>query len=282
MAIKRNHVFRILEIDSERTWKILVGFLRDEITKAGFERAVIGLSGGVDSALSAALSAEALGPEQVLGAILPHRVSDTAGTADAKLVAERLGIRTREIDITPMVEPYFEQYEPEAGRIRRGNVMARQRMIVLYDLSYKEKALVVGTSNRTEILLGYSTLFGDSACAVNPLGDLLKSQVWQLAEHIGLPERVVRKQPSADLWQGQTDEGEMGIDYKTADLIITLMVDQRLSEKSIVARGIDKEQVELVAEKIKRSQFKRVPPVVAKLGHRTVNKDFRYPRDWGL
>jgi NAD+ synthase len=159
--------------------------------------------------------------------------------------------------------------------------MARQRMIVLYDLSQKERGLVIGTSNRTEILLGYSTLFGDSAHALNPLGDLLKTQVWKLAEYIGLPERIVNKPPSADLWRGQTDEDELGFDYGMADRILVLLVDQRLSVERIAEYGFDRELVNRIADMIKRSQFKRMPPIIAKLGHRTVNRDFRYPRDWG-
>lgn len=282
MAVKTKFDDRLLEIDCRKAKHLLLGFLRNEIIKAGFADAVIGVSGGVDSALSAALTAEALGAEHVLGVILPHSESSPESVTDAGLVAEHLGIRTREIDITPMVDTYFKKYEPEADRIRRGNVMARQRMIVLYDLSRKEKALVVGTSNRTELLLGYSTLHGDSACALNPLGDLLKTQVWQLAEHIGIPEKILRKPASADLWRGQTDEGELGIDYKSADRIIVLMLDQRLPLERIVAQGFGRKKVELIARLIKGSQFKRLPPIIAKLSHRTVNRDFRYPRDWGL
>jgi NAD+ synthase len=272
----------LIRIDCEKARRLLVGFLRNEVTKTGLQRAVIGLSGGVDSALSAALSAEALGPEQVTGAILPHRVSNPESLVDARLVAEQLGIATREIDITPMVDPYFELYEPEADQVRVGNVMARVRMLILYDISRKERALVIGTSNRTEILLGYSTLFGDSAHALNPLGDLLKTQVWQLSEYLGLPERVIQKPPSADLWQGQTDEEELGIDYYTADRVLALLVDQRLSRGRISEYGFPEETIDRITMLIKRSQFKRMPPIIAKLGHRTINRDFRYPRDWGL
>ena len=271
----------LLKIDCETTRRLLVGFIRNEVTKTGLKRGIIGLSGGVDSALSAALAAEALDPHEVLGVILPHSVSNPESLEDARLVAEQLGIRTREIDITPMVDPYFELFEPDAGDVRVGNVMARMRMIVLYDLSHKERGLVIGTSNRTEILLGYSTLYGDSAHAINPLGDLLKTQVWQLSEFIGLPERVVSKPPSADLWQGQTDEDELGFDYATADRIISLMVDQRISRESIAEFGFTLELIDKIASLIKKNQFKRMPPIIAKLGHRTVNRDFRYPRDWG-
>ena len=269
-------------IDCARVRRILVGFLRDGITKAGFRNTVIGLSGGLDSAVAAALAAEALGPERVLGALLPYRSSNPEGRDDALAFAGRLGIRTREIDITPMVDAYLDRYEPDADLVRRGNVMARQRMIVLYDLSQKERALVIGTSNRTELLLGYTTLHGDSACALNPLGDLLKTQVRQLAEQMELPRRIIEKPPSADLWEGQTDEGELGIGYRTADAVIALLVDERLAPETIIARGFSEKDVEFVRGAIRKSQFKRMPPVIAKLGHRTVNRDFRYPRDWGL
>jgi NAD+ synthase len=269
-------------LDCKATSRLLEGFIRSELHKAGFTRGVIGVSGGVDSALSAAISAKALGPENVLGVILPYKTSNPDSTQDAYEVAEYLGIRTREIDITPMVDPYFESYEPEADDIRRGNVMARQRMIVLYDLSQKEKALVIGTGNRTEMLLGYSTLFGDSAYAVNPLGDMLKTQVWQLADYYGLPAQVISKAPSADLWEGQTDEDELGIKYRTADIVITLLVDQRIPAEHIPRYGIDEKIVKRIATLMKNTQFKRMPPLIAKLGHRTVGRDFRYPRDWGL
>jgi NAD+ synthase len=271
-----------LRLKVDKAKRLLEGFVRDELTKAGFHKAVIGLSGGVDSALSAAISANALGPDNVLGVIMPYKQSNPESRKHALLVAERLGIRTREIDITPMVDPYFEQYEPEADNVRRGNVMARQRMIVLYDISYKEHALVVGTSNRTEMLLGYTTLWGDMANAVNPLGDLLKTQVWQLAGEYDLPEEVIGKAPSADLWEDQTDEGELGFSYVTADTVIALMVDNRIPAKRIPSYGIDEKVVDRILHLMRVNQFKRMPPLIAKLSHRTVGRDWRYPRDWGL
>lgn len=272
----------VLRLDAKETACILEGFVRDELAKVGFTRGVLGLSGGIDSALSAAIAAKALGPDNVLGVILPYKSSNPDSKADAIAVAENLGIRTREIEITPMVDPYFGQYEPEADSMRRGNVMARQRMIVLYDISAKEKALVIGTSNRTEILLGYSTLWGDSAHAVNPLGDLLKTQVWQLAEYYELPKQVIEKKPSADLWQGQTDEDELGFSYAMADEIFALMIDQRIPAEVVPEYGYPEEVVKRIARLMKTTQFKRMPPIIAKLSHRTIGKDFRYPRDWGV
>lgn len=280
----KNRAFdeKAILLDCPGATRILEGFIKDELTKAGFTKGVIGLSGGVDSAVSAAISVKALGPENVLGIILPYKLSNPSSMEDAHAVADQLGMETRTIDITPMVDPYFEQYEPDADGVRRGNVMARQRMIVLYDISQKEKALVIGTGNRTEILLGYSTLHGDSAHALNPLGDLLKTQVWQLAEYYNLPEQVISKAPSADLWEGQTDEDELGFDYRTADKVITLMVDQRLSSDAIQEYGFSKKVIERISHLMKVNQFKRMPSIIAKLSHRTVGRDFRYPRDWGL
>jgi NAD+ synthase len=164
--------------------------------------------------------------------------------------------------------------------MRRGNAMARARMIILYDLSEEWRGLVIGTSNKTEMLLGYSTLFGDSAHAVNPLGDLYKHQVFQLAEYLELPSEVIEKPPSADLFEGQTDEEELGFSYADADKLLYPMVDERYTEAQLIEAGFDREFVRLIAKRIVRNQYKRMPPVIAKLSHRTINMDFRYLRDW--
>jgi NAD+ synthase len=261
--------------------RLLVEFLKDETRQAGFTRGVLGLSGGVDSAVCAALAAKALGPENVLGVIMPYRTSSPESRADAELVAGRIGIKTELVEITPMVEPYLRAVG-DADRVRAGNVMARQRMIILYDLSQRDRSLVLGTSNKTELLLGYGTLFGDMACAINPLGDLYKSQVWQLARALGLPEQVVTKKPSADLWDGQTDEGEFGFTYADVDRVLYLMIDERRTEGECVAAGFSLEFIRRIRGMVARSQFKRRPPLIAKLSHRTVNIDFRYARDWGI
>jgi NAD+ synthase len=260
---------------------VLVAFLKDETRNAGFERAVLGLSGGVDSALCAALAVRALGPENVLGVMLPHRTSSPESLADAEQVAAVLKMKTEVVDISPMVDPFLESRKV-TDRVRAGNVMARQRMIVLYDLSQRDRALVFGTSNKTELLLGYGTLFGDMACAINPLGDLYKTQVWQLARALGLPARVIDKKPSADLWAGQTDEGEMGFSYAEVDRLLYLMVDERRNEKELSAAGFSDLFVQQVKGMVRRNQFKRRPPLIAKVSHRTVNVDFRYARDWGI
>jgi len=261
--------------------QVLVAFLQDETRNAGFERAVIGLSGGVDSAVCAALAVHALGPENVLGVMLPHRTSSPQSLADAELVAAVLKMKTEAVDISPMVDPFLESRKV-TDRVSAGNVMARQRMIVLYDLSQRDRALVFGTSNKTELLLGYGTLFGDMACAINPLGDLYKTQVWQLARALELPPRVIEKKPSADLWAGQTDEGEMGFSYAEVDRLLYLLVDERRNDQELLMAGFADPFVQQVKGMVRRNQFKRRPPLIAKVSHRTVNVDFRYARDWGI
>jgi len=270
-----------LSLNTAVVRSFLVRFLADEVRSAGFTHGVVGLSGGVDSAVTAFLAAEALGRENVTAVMMPYRASSRESLLDAQLVVDALGVRSSTVDITPMVDPYIESQHVE-DRVRAGNVMARQRMIVLYDFSARERALVLGTSNKTELLLGYGTLFGDMASAVNPLGDLYKTQVWQLAAGIGVPERIVQKKPSADLWSGQTDEGELGFSYADADRLLFAMIDERHTDEELVAMGFDGRFIRSVRAMVQKSQFKRRPPLVAKISHRTVNVDFRYARDWGL
>jgi len=269
-----------LTIDTDLARSILTGFIRSEVTRAGFERAVVGVSGGVDSALSCFLSAEALGAQNVLAVLMPYKTSSLDSLEHARLVVETLGVQSVTIPITEMVEPYFERF-PDASRVRRGNVMARARMIVLYDQSEAFGGLVVGTGNKTEILLGYTTLYGDSACALNPLGDLYKTQVRQLARAMGVPEVIIHKPPTADLWAGQTDEGELGFTYAEVDRLLYLLVDQRYTPEDCVEAGFAESFVRAVVERVRRNHFKRVLPPVAKLSNRTVGYDFLYLRDWG-
>lgn len=269
-----------LTIHTDLVRKILTGFIRSEITRMGFERAVVGLSGGIDSALACYLAAEALGPQNVLAVRMPHRTSSPDSLEDAQKVIDALGVQSITIPITEMVEPLFERF-PEMSPVRRGNIMARARMIVLYDQSAAFGGLVVGTGNKTEILLGYTTLFGDSACAINPLGDLYKTQVRQLARAMGVPESILTKPPSADLWKGQTDEGELGFTYAEVDRLLYLLVDERYSPEECIEAGFAPEFVRQVMERIRRNQFKRMPPIIAKLSNRTVGYDFLYLRDWG-
>jgi NAD+ synthase len=259
-----------LSIDMAKVTEFLCGFIDSEVRNAGFERAVIGLSGGVDSSTSAFLAARALGQNNVLGVLLPYRTSRSDSREDATRVIETLGIGHLEIDITPMVDPYLELH-PDIDRIRRGNVMARERMIVLYDLSHAHGALVLGTSNKTEYLLGYTTLWGDMACAINPLGDLYKTQVRSLARHLGIPESILTKPPSADLWMGQTDESELGFTYTEVDRLLFHLIDRRLSVSKVVALGFDKNFVKRVTNMVKKSEYKRRLPIVAKLSRRTID-----------
>ncbi len=259
--------------------RILTDFIRAEITRAGFSRAVIGLSGGIDSALACALAAEALGPENVLAVRLPYRTSSPQSLAHAQLVIDQLGVQHQTIDITPMADGFIAT-DAEMSALRRGNIMARCRMIALYDQSAAFGGLVVGTGNKTEILLGYSTLYGDSACALNPLGDLYKTQVRQLARALNLPAVIIDKPPSADLWEGQTDEEELGFTYEAADALLYLLVDERYTPQECVAQGFSPSLVDAVVQRLRRYHFKRVLPPIAKLSQRTIGYDFLYLRDW--
>lgn len=268
------------ELNPDIALTMIGRFLAEELGKTGLKGVVLGLSGGVDSSLGCALAARALGPSNVLAVKMPYRTSAPESETDADLVAAQAGVRTERAEITPMVDGYFASH-PEASELRRGNYMARVRMACLFDLSAREGYLVMGTSNKTELLLGYGTWYGDMASSLNPLGDLYKTQVWQLARHLGLPERVVSKVPSADLWRGQTDEGEMGIRYAVADAILCMLVDERFTLEEVAAAGYPEETVRKVLSMVEKSQFKRRLPIIAKLSQRTVGIDFRYPRDWG-
>ena len=269
-----------LAIHSPLVETVLVHFLREETLHVGFSRAVVGISGGIDSAVSAALAARALGPENVLGVLMPYSLSNPDSAAHATLLAERLGIPTRTIEISAMADGYLNQ-EGVDDRMRRGNVFARCRMIVLYDLSVEFGGLVIGTSNKTEILLGYSTQWGDAACAINPLGDLYKNQIVQLARHLDVPSEIVDKPPSADLFEGQTDEDELGFTYERVDRLLHYMVDERYTEAELLESGFELAFVKRIAKRVAAMQYKRVPPLIAKLSDRTVNQDFRYLRDRG-
>jgi NAD+ synthase len=269
-----------LSIDPELVRKILTEFIRSEITRVGFSRAVVNVSGGVDSAVSFALSAEALGPKNVLAIRLPYKTSSADSLEHAQILIDQFGCPSVTIPITDMADPLIDR-EPGMSEIRKGNIMARARMIVAYDQSETFKGLVVGTGNKTEILLGYTTLYGDSACALNPIGDLYKTQVRQLAGALGIPEKIIAKPPSADLWTGQTDEGELGFTYAEVDKLLYLLVDQRYRPEECVEAGFDENFVRQVFERVRKSHFKRIMPPIAKLSSRTVGYDFLYLRDWG-
>ena len=269
-----------LTINTNVACQILTGFIKSELTRVGYRRAVISLSGGMDSALSCVLAVEALGAENVLAFSLPYRFPPPNHLEHAQILVDQYKVPCETIEITKMVEPLFE-YDPAMTKQRKGNIMARARMVVLYDRSEAFQGLAIGTSNKTELLLGYSTLWGDMASAINPVGDLYKTQLRQLSRAMGLPDVIVDKPPSADLWIGQTDENELGFTYEQVDKLLFLFVDQRYSAQECVEEGFDKSFVDAVLARIRRSQFKRMLPPIAKLSNRTIGYDFLYLRDWG-
>ena len=270
---------RGLRLNAELATKALTGFITDGNRSAGTEGMVLGLSGGVDSALSAALAVRALGPERVHAFILPYRDSSPDSRSDAEAVAETFGMAPRAIDISALVDAYFDANEQDADNVRRGNLMARLRMSILFDQAKKLGCLVLGTSNKTEILLGYSTIFGDNASSLNPLGDLFKVQVRQLAEHLGVPERVTTKKPSADLWPGQTDEDELGFGYDMADQVLYLMFNQGLTADEVIEHGFDESVVRRIDRLERRFRFKRRLMLIARLSDSAINLDREIPRD---
>ena len=266
-----------LAIDTDIARRVIGQFIRGQLRQAGFERAILGLSGGIDSALVAYMTAEAIGADKLLCVLMPYRTSSPASRADAEEVVRRLGTASEVVDISPMVDGFLAN-EPDAAAVRRGNFMARQRMAVLYDRSVTWGGLVVGTGNKTESLIGYTTLFGDSACAFNPIGDLYKSQVRQIAAAMGVPEQIITKAPSADLWPGQTDETEADFSYPVLDRLLFWRIDKRRSIDEMVELGFDRTLVERVDRMVATSEFKRQVPPIAKLGPRTAGVDYLYPR----
>jgi NAD+ synthase len=276
----RQHVTNPLLLNEAHAVQLLERFIRDEILRTGLKRAVIGLSGGVDSALSTYLTARAIGAENVHVVLMPYRTSHPSSLSDAMTIVKDLELSHEVFDISSMADAFFTAH-PTMENVRKGNVMARLRMITLYDRSSERGALVVGTSNKTESLLGYTTLYGDNASAINPLGDLYKTQVWQLSAALNIPSAILNKAPSADLWEGQTDESELGVRYREVDALLFYMVDFRESNEALVGRGFELSFVERIRKMVRRVQFKRRPPVIAKISSRTINVDFRYPRDWG-
>jgi NAD+ synthase len=275
----RQYIRDCLRLQPDLAVTTLESFIRDAIQTASAKGVVVGLSGGVDSALAAALATRALGADAVHAFFLPYRTSNPDSAKDAAGVASSLGLELRTIDISPMVDAYFERYETEADRVRRGNKMSRERMGILFDQAKKLGCLVLGTSNKTEILLGYSTIFGDNASSLNPLGDLYKQQVWQLSRHLGIPDEVVAKSPTADLWPGQTDEKELGLEYAIADDVLFLMFDWGLEPDEVLELGYPAAAVERITRLEQQNRFKRRLMLIARLSDSAINLDREIPRD---
>jgi NAD+ synthase len=271
----------------ELTERVLVQFLREETHRIGMTRAVLGLSGGIDSALVIELAARALGSENVLAIAMPYRESHPDSLALAIDSAAHAKVELEIADISPMADGYLannadlnDKSDP-AVRLRRGNVFSRLRMTTLYDRSAKLGGLVFGTSNKTELMLGYGTQHGDMASGINPIGDLYKSQVVALSRHLGVPSAIIDRPPSADLWAGQTDEDELGFTYDAIDALLFRMIDRRQSRASLLADGFAADFIDTISKRVRLNQYKRRPPLIAKVAARTVNLDYRYARDWG-
>ncbi|MCP4093387.1 MAG: NAD+ synthase [Planctomycetes bacterium] len=271
----------------ELTKRVLVGFLREETHRVGMTRAVLGLSGGIDSALVIELAVRALGPENVLAVAMPYRESHPDSLLLARESAQHAGVELEVADISPMADGYLENNPDlddkslESVRLRRGNVFSRLRMTTLYDRSAKLGGLVFGTSNKTELMLGYGTQHGDMASGINPIGDLYKSQVVALSRHLGVPSEIIDRPPSADLWAGQTDEDELGFTYDSIDALLFRLIDRRESRESLIEQGFQADFIDTISKRVRINQYKRRPPLIAKVAARTVNLDYRYARDWG-
>lgn len=253
------------KINPEEIKEKLVKFIREEVQKAGLSRAILGLSGGVDSATVAFLSSMALGSKNVWGILMPYKTNSPQSIEHAQMIVKILGINSQIIDITPMVDNYFKNF-PDASNIRKGNKMARERMSILYDLSAKYEALVIGASNKSELLLGYGTIYGDIACAIMPLGNLYKTHVRQLAKHLGIPEEIIQKAASAELWPGQTDEEEMGLTYEEVDKFLYQMIDCKKSLKELKICGFKEDFIKKVSKMVKKNEFKRRLPLIPEWG----------------
>jgi len=269
----------MLAINTDLARTVLVKFIQDGVQKVGFQKVVLGISGGIDSALVAYLAAEALGAQNVIGVRMPYKTSSPDSLNDAQQVIDTLGIVSCTIPITPMADGLITQF-PDMSRMRQANIMSRQRMVVLYDQSMAQRALVIGTSNKTEALLGYTTLYGDSASALQPIEDLYKTQIRQLSRQMALPAAIQHKPPSADLWIGQTDEDELGYTYEQVDRVLYLLVEGRYTVDEAAEVGFDRDFVAAVWKRVRLNHYKRTMPNVAKLSRRSIGHDFLYLRDW--
>jgi NAD+ synthase len=255
----------------------LVRFLDDEVRKTGIKKVVVGLSGGLDSAVVAVLAKKTFG-DDLLCVKMPSHYSSQSSLDDADELCKDFSLRNITVTIEPMLRAY-ENENSTMSNLRKGNLSARLRMATLFDISARESALVLGTSNKSELMLGYGTLYGDLASAINPIGDLYKSEVFEFASYLGVTESIIKKPPSADLWDGQSDEAELGYTYAQLDTALKLYVDARMSREAILQQGIDEKMLDMIIKRIYQNHFKRKMPIIAKLTSRTIGHDFNYPRD---
>ena len=253
-------------------------FLHNEVTKTGLSNVVLGLSGGIDSAVVAVLAKEVFG-DKLLAVLLPSQYSSQNSIDDALKLCEKFNINHKIVSIEPLVRAYEQNMDTN---LRKGNFSARMRMSVLFDISSEQNALVLGTSNKSELMLGYGTIYGDLASAINPIGDMYKSEVFAFAEYLGVNDEIISKPPSADLWDGQSDEADLGYSYAQIDAVLEEFVEYRKDKDELKEMGFDQNLIDMVVKKVYQNQFKRKTPVIAKLKSRTINHDFLYPRDTQL
>jgi len=270
--------FRIEMSKYAQISQYLIAFLKDEVEKTGLKNVVIGLSGGLDSAVVSVLAHRAFG-ERLLNIKMPSQFSSQSSLDDADELCNKFQLRSETRNISKLLEAYDIN---DMSSLRIGNLSSRFRMVNLFDVSARENALVLGTSNKSELMLGYGTLYGDLASAVNPIGDLYKTEVFELARYLGVPDSIVNKAPSADLWEGQSDENELGYTYAQLDDVLKRYVEDRASKQELLEEGFEEALVEMIIKKIYQNQFKRRMPLIAKLSSRSINHDFNYPRDVGL
>lgn len=256
----------------------LLAFLKNEVEKTGLKHVIVGLSGGIDSAVVAILCQKAFG-KKLHCVLMPSDQSSPKSMEDALKLCGKFDISHEIVSIAPMAQAYFKSSQTA---LQKGNFCARLRMGVLYDKSAEQKALVIGTSNKTELLLGYGTLYGDLASALNPIGDLYKTQIYKLARHLHCIGEILNKPPSADLYEGQSDKKELGYPYERLDFVLNCMVEKRQNDEEILKQGVDQALLNFCKTRIYHNQFKRKMPIIAKLTHRSIGHDFLYPRDIGL
>ena len=255
-------------------------FLDNEVRKTGIKKVVLGLSGGLDSAVVAVLAKKVF-QDDLLCVKMPSQYSSQSSLDDADELCHDFSLNVQTVSIEPMLKVY-EENNQNMNNLRKGNLSSRLRMTTLFDISAREGALVLGTSNKSELMLGYGTLYGDLSSAINPIGDMYKSEVFEFAEYLGVSRSIIDKPPSADLWDGQSDEADLGYTYAQLDKAMKLYVEDRLSRDEIIEQGCDKKMLDMIIKRIFVNQFKRKMPIIAKLTSRTINHDFNYPRDIGL